>query len=186
MNSYDLFEFLDYLDNPYLKKVESILINQCINPTEFKEFNTSLGSHGQDYLSYLVGTALVDGTFPDTTEGHLKFLKVANGLSERFFRNTIHHAYNLSIYNDKEEVFDNMMFIAIDYLKKNNGSTKEYIEIQFRDYINNMVSEKELDPKFFELGQYSMYHKKLQSQFLKNELDEELNSKENQKKLPKI
>jgi hypothetical protein len=187
MKASEIFEFLDYLEKPYMKKTEDIFLIQCVTPKEFTEFkNTFLGTQSQDYLSYLTASALIDGTIPNDEKGHLKFLRIANGLSERFFRNTIHHAYNLSIINDKEEIFDNMIITAIDYEESNKNIAKEYNEIQFRDYIHNMIMEKQLDPKFFELQDYSLYHKKLQSEFLKNQLNEELDTKQTVKKTPKI
>lgn len=188
MNSFELFEFQEYLEKPYLKTVENVFINQCVTPAEFKEFNnTFLGSQSQDYLSYLVGSALIDGTIPNNKEGYMKFLRIANGLSERFFRNTIHHAYNLSIINNKEKIFDNLISTAQDYMNKHSKSKPvEYVEIQFKDYIKGLLAEIELDPKFFELHDYQANHKKLQSHLLKEQLQEDLETNPIQKKSPKI
>lgn len=187
MNSFELFEFHDYLGKEGSKKVEYIFVSQCLQ-TDFKEFNTSLGSSGQDYLSYIIASALVDETIENNQAGYLKFLSMANGYTERFFQNTIHHTYNLSIINGKEELFNNLLNTAKDFLIDNNKPIKliEFKDIQLRDYIDTIIHEIDMNPKCYLLEDYSSYNKKIQSYLLQDKLQSELNTNSSKKNSHKI
>jgi hypothetical protein len=175
MKAFELFEFQDYLTKDDFKKVESIFIYQCINK-KFTEFNTSLGSNSKDYLSYLVAASLIDQTIENNGEGYLKFFNIANGFSERFFQNTIYHVYNLSIIQEKEKVFNDLMNIGLDILYKNK-KIFEFRDYQLQDNIKEVINEINMSNNgnaVYLLEDYQQYYKKLQSYLLNNSLKKEL------------
>lgn len=185
MNAYDLFEFQDYLSEFDLKKVEYIFSNQCLQK-DFKEFHTSLGSNSKDYLSYLTAFSFIDGTIDNNKEGHKQFLTIANGFSERFFQMTIYHCYNLSILNNKEELFRGLIDTSKDILKSWKGNLCDFKQVQFKDYLENIVTEMNLNPNFYDLHNYQKYHQKMQSYVLQEKLKNELPITGSENKKPKL
>lgn len=184
MNSLELFEFQSYLAQKDFKKVEYIFFTQCIQK-EFTEFHTSLGSNSKDYLSYLLASSLIDSTIENNKSGHEKLLRIANGYTECFFQTTIYHTYNLSVVEDKEEIFTVLLETAKE-LGKPKFNSIEFKEMQFRDYVHNFVQEMELNPKFYFLSDYASYHKKLQIYLLQDRLHVELDTNSTKKKSSKI
>lgn len=185
MNSFELFEFQDYLAKEDFKKVEYTFVTQCL-ATDFKEFNTSLGSNSKDYLSYLLASSLLDGTIENNKDGHMKFFAVANGYSERFFQNTMHHVYNLSVIQDKKDIFEALVFTAKDFMNNNKKKLKEFKDMQLQDYLTNFIQETEMDSQFYMLTDYDVHYKKLQSYLLQDKLHQELDVNDSIRKSPKI
>lgn len=176
MRAFELFEFQDYLTKDEFKKVEYIFTTQCVN-NDFTEFKTSLGSNGKDYLSYLVAASLMDGTIENNPTGYTNFFHIANGFNERFFQNTIYHAYNLSVINDKQNIFNGLIMVAMHLSKKNKKDFTDFKEYQLKDYLESMIREINMSNQpntIYLLADYQEHHKKLQSYLLKDELQHEL------------
>lgn len=178
MNARELFEFQDYLTKDDFKKVEYIFTSQCIN-TEFTQFKTSLGSNSKDYLSYLVADSLMDRTIEHNKDGYTKFFNIANGFTERFFQNVLHHACNLSEIYGKENVFDELICVGMHIIDQSEKDFIEFKDLQLHNNIEDMIKEMNMSHSgvaLYALSDYAEYHKKFQSYLLKNQLQQELPS----------
>lgn len=175
MNTFELFEFKDYLDKEQFKKIEFIFLSQCLDD-KFTEFKTSLGSNGKDYLSYLIAHALVDGTLENSRLDHQHFFKLANGYTERFFQTTIYHVANISNYLGRENIIPSLVQSAEKFISKPLNKS-DFKDFQMKDYLKNFIDENKLNNSFYILKDYSYSYKQLESLLLKENLDEGLEIK---------